>query len=74
MPKKAIDLSGDYVSNERDEAKIEKRARPGRSITKRLTARANLVRIGRSKGLIKFRPGKMKKSIGNTDFAVTVRV
>ena len=57
---KAIDLSGDYVSNERDEAKIEKKARPGRSITKRLMARylLNLVRIGRSKGLIKFRQAR----------------
>ena len=44
---KAIDLSGDYVSNERDEAKIETARYP-----------LNLARIGRSKGLTRFRQAR----------------
>ena len=42
--------------------KSRKKARPGRSITKRLMARylLNLARIGRSKGLTKFRQARWK--------------
>ena len=53
---KAIDLSGDYVSNERDEAKIEKKGKSWKIDYQTADGKvsAEFARIGRSKGLIKF--------------------
>ena len=73
---KAIDLSGDYVSNERDEAKIEKKGKAWKIDYQTADGKvsAEFSTDWKVEGSNKVSTGKMKKSDGNTDFTVTVRV
>ena len=73
---KAIDLSGDYVSNERDEAKIEKKGKTWKIDYQTADGKvsAEFSTDWKVEGSNKVSTGKMKKSDGNTDFTVTVRV
>ena len=74
--KKLIDLSGDYVSNERDEAKIEKKSKAWKIDYQTADGKvsAEFSTDWKVEGSNKVSTGKMKKSDGNTDFTVTVRV
>ena len=73
---KAIDLSDDYVSNERDEAKIEKKGKAWKIDYQTADGKvsAEFSTDWKVEGSNKVSTGKMKKSDGNTDFTVTVRV
>ncbi len=73
---KAIDLSGDYVSNERDEAKIEKKGKAWKIDYQTADGKvsAEFSTDWKVEGSNKVSTGKMKKSDGNTNFTVTVRV
>ena len=76
LKEKAIDLSGDYISNERDEAKIEKNGKAWKIAYQTADGKvsAEFSTDWKVEGANKISTGKMKKSDGNTDFTVTVRV
>jgi len=73
---KAIDLSGEYVSNARDKAKIQKDGKSWKIDyeTEDGPVSATFSTDFKVEGANKVSTSQMKKSDGNTDFTITVRI
>ena len=73
---KAIDLSGEYVSSARDKAKIQKDGKSWKIDyeTEDGPVSATFSTDFKVEGANKVSTSQMKKSDGNTDFTVTVRI